>query len=150
MNRIDSQLARLKGKNKDSEGLDDEDTTGETEELSEDHKSLEDRTKKLHMEHLNDVLDEYGGSRMSRYGDYDIHDGRTSRRGNLDLYDIFKDFDRDGDGIVDDIDLDDPHWTENCRKRNWDPLEYYDDSALRAGRYRGMTEEEWSQREAQH
>lgn len=36
-------------------------------------------------------------------------------RGNLDLYDIFRDFDRDGDGIVDDIDLDDPHWTSSCK-----------------------------------
>ena len=107
------------------------------------------------MEHLNDVDDEYSGSsggRYSKFGrdDYNVHDGRSSRRGGLDLYDIFKDFDRDGDGIVDDIDLDDPHWTESCRKNNYDRLDYYDDNAFRAGRYRGMTEEEWSQREAQH
>jgi hypothetical protein len=42
--------------------------------------------------------------------------GNGKRRGDLDLYDMFRDFDRDGDGIVDDIDFDDPHWKENCNK----------------------------------
>jgi len=76
-------------------------------------------------------------------------DGYGSHR-DLDLYDIFKDFDKDGDGIVDDIDLDDPHWTENCKKNNWYPLEEYDDNMFNKGRYRGLTEEEWTQRESQH
>lgn len=70
-------------------------------------------------------------------------------RGDLDLYDIFKDFDRDGDGIVDDIDLDDPHWTSSCR-RNGVCVDDHDDAFFRAGRYRGLTEEEWSMREQQH
>ena len=63
---------------------------------------------------------------------------------------MFKDFDRDGDGIVDDIDLDDPHWVEGCKKNNYYPLEEYDDQMFSAGRYRGLTEEEWTQRENQH
>lgn len=70
-------------------------------------------------------------------------DGYNFRRGEYDLYDIFKAFDRDGDGIVDDIDLDDPHWT-HCDVDN------YDETTLRAGRYRGLTDDEWSQREAKH
>ena len=41
---------------------------------------------------------------------YRLDHGYGKRRGDLDLYDMFRDFDRDGDGIVDDIDLDDPHW----------------------------------------
>jgi hypothetical protein len=65
---------------------------------------------------------------------------------DLDLYDIFKDFDRDGDGIVDDIDLDDPNWSENCHRNGW-CVEDHDDAFFRAGRYRGLTEEEWAVRE---
>ena len=53
------------------------------------------------------------------------HYGRHGR-GDLDLYDIFRDFDRDGDGIVDDVDFDDPHFNENCKKNGWDPYEWYD------------------------
>lgn len=61
-------------------------------------------------------------------------------RRDLDLYDIFKDFDRDGDGIVDDIDFGDPRWNQIPD----------DDAFFRAGRYRGLTEEEWANREKQH
>jgi len=75
--------------------------------------------------------------------------GGRSMNHDMDLYDIFKDFDKDGDGIVDDIDLDDPNWTTNCR-RNSVCVDDHDDAFFRAGRYRGLTEEEWSMREQQH
>lgn len=71
------------------------------------------------------------------------HDIGHHSRGGMDFYDIFKDFDRDGDGIVDDIDFDDPHWTESCKKNGYDPLEMWDDSSIHQGRYRGLTDEEW-------
>lgn len=88
--------------------------------------------------------------------EYAVNSGQIHRgvdhyglRRDLDLYDIFKDFDRDGDGIVDDIDLDDPHWTQNCRQNGW-CVDDHDDAFFRAGRYRGLTEEEWAMREQQH
>ena len=51
------------------------------------------------------------------------------------------------DGIVDDIDIDDPHWSKNC---NQDFYSTYDETTLRSGRYRGLTDDERSQREAKH
>lgn len=78
-----------------------------------------------------------------------IHRG-VDRQGGMhhdfDLYDVFKNFDRDGDGIVDDIDLDDPNWKDNCGRNGW-CVDDHDDTFFRAGRYRGLTEEEWSMRE---
>ena len=89
--------------------------------------------------------DDYAVNSNVIHGEVD----RRSLRGDLDLYDVFKDFDRDGDGIVDDIDFDDPNWISSCKKNNID-IYGYDDAYFRAGRYRGLTEEEWSSRELQH
>lgn len=57
-------------------------------------------------------------------------DGYGLHRNDYDLYDIFKDFDRDGDGIVDDIDLDDPHWTKSYSRYPYDILDNYDETTL--------------------
>ena len=96
-----------------------------------------------HYDHFVDHdSDDYAVNSNAIHNDVDSH----SLRGNLDLYDVFKDFDRDGDGIVDDIDFDDPNWISSCRKNNID-IYGYDDAYFRAGRYRGLTEEEWSSRE---
>lgn len=97
--------------------------------------------------------------RRARYADSDFDEYAVRRRNpihskldsngmhrDLDLYDIFKDFDRDGDGIVEDIDMDDPRWTESAMRNGWN-VDDEDASFYNAGRYRGLTEEQWAMRE---
>jgi hypothetical protein len=173
LNRIDSQLAKLKGgsekKEKKEEEGDDEYkmdfntgvghnsehmTDGSEKEAKEDVDVPDVKSDEV-LDHLDQKVAQQG---QHRYMDSDLDEyaingdevhrkldgGRYSKHsGDLDLYDMFKDFDRDGDGIVDDIDLDDPHWKESCNKNGWDPLDY-DDNTFRQGRYRGLTDEQWS------
>ena len=96
-----------------------------------------------HGRYLDIDADEYAVNNRAVHRHLDGYSYGGSRDG-LDLYDIFRDFDRDGDGIVDDIDLDDPHWKESCNRNGMNPLDQYDDNAFRQGRYRGLTDEEWS------
>lgn len=79
--------------------------------------------------------------------DHGFSKGSRGGRAGFDLYDIFKDFDRDGDGIVDDIDFEDTRWKESCSKNGFDP---YDDATFKQGRYRGLTDEEWDKRGEMH
>lgn len=96
---------------------------------------------------------QYDSDRRNRYTDSDFDEYAVNRRSpvrrkldsngmhrDLDLYDIFKDFDRDGDGIVDDIDMDDPRFIESTMRNGWN-IEDTDDSFYNAGRYRGLTED---------
>lgn len=141
-------MAKLKGKNK-SKTDESEDQKDIDDEVPEDTTtSNEPSTDVSGSKYFDHDMDEYAVNNPEI--NYRLDHGYGKRRGNLDLYDIFRDFDRDGDGIVDDIDLDDPRWTNNCKKNGYDPLDAYDDGAFRSGRYRGLTDEEWSAREAQH
>lgn len=76
-------------------------------------------------------------------------------RSNVDFYDIFRVFDRDGDGIVDDIDFEDARWTKRPRAGGrddfWDIFDGESSASdvFKTGRYRGLTDEEWSHREEQ-
>lgn len=168
---VDSELAKLKGKGKRRQSKRAKDTE-EVEDIDDkDEPDLGDAadtdSKTAMAEDLLDKLDDRVGAGASlasrlRYldadrDDYaftreDIHnkvDGLGAHPRDLDLYDIFRDFDRDGDGIVDDVDLDDPRWTERCKKNHYDILDDFDEGFFRAGRYRGLTDEEWTAREAQ-
>jgi hypothetical protein len=173
LHRIDAQLTKLKGKNKEKEA---EKTKDEVEEEPDNEKEegagdpneasvdidatvkadqalekIDQSVRKgygIHDRYMDVDGDEYAVNRDNVHRHLDGY--RTYGGHDLDLYDIFRDFDRDGDGIVDDIDLDDPHWSESCKKNGYDPLEQYDDNAFRAGKYRGLSDEEWSQRESQH
>lgn len=172
IHRIDTQLTKLKNKNKGSKYEDDDSV--DVPEVSEekDEKEFDDKTETAdagtsEVGNTDGILDGIdlpirSSSRHGRYMDTDADEYAVNRhqihnrvdgyggRKDLDLYDIFKNFDKDGDGIVDDIDLDDPQWMDSCKKNNYYPLEEYDDSMFRAGRYRGLTEEEWTQRESTH
>lgn len=156
-------MARLKSKNKEGAA---EKAAEKTEEgskdvfdgIEDDDADIESKDYSRAADAAMDRLDKsikYGSS--GRYSDVDIDEyavnnrhinkklDRYSPHHDLDLYDIFKDFDRDGDGIVDEIDLDDPHWIERSGKSGWN-LDDYDDSYFRGGRYRGLTEEEWQRK----
>ena len=128
LHRIDSQLAKLKGKNKSksSEGEEQQDYD-DTETPEEANPAEVPATTDAVTD--NGIGSKYFDTEADEYAvnhpeiNYRLDNGYGKRRGDLDLYDIFRDFDRDGDGIVDDIDLDDPHWKESCNKNGYDPLD---------------------------
>ena len=151
--KIDSQLAKLKSKNKskaketdqqkyieDDDSLDMADTKADQDNTAGSHYDLDADEYAVNHPEINYRLD-HGFPKGGR--------GERGGRGRdgFDLYDVFKDFDKDGDGIVDDIDFEDAHWKDNCNKNGFDP---YDDNTFKQGRYRGLTDEEWSKREATH
>jgi len=174
VHRIDSELAKLKSKDKsrqskrakdteEVEDVDDKDEQDLGDAADTDSRTAvaEDLLDKLDdrvgartrgLRYLDADHDEYARDYEIRHGKEEIRhkvDGLAAHPRDLDLYDIFRDFDRDGDGIVDDVDLDDPRWTERCRKNHYDILDDLDEGSFRAGRYRGLTDEEWTAREAQ-
>lgn len=154
-------MARLKSKNKEKTGATEKSTEGSKDVfdgIEDDDTDLDSKDYSRAADAAMDKLDKsikYGSN--GRYSDTDIDEYAVNNRHinkkldrfaphqDLDLYDLFKDFDRDGDGIVDDIDLDDPHWVGKSRNSGW-KLDDCDDSYFRAGRYRGLTEEEWSRK----
>ena len=104
-------MAKLKSKNKgkvkESEG----------QKVVEDDDSMDIPETSDYGKHYDLDADEYAvNNREIDYRlDHGMPKGSRGGRAGYDLYDIFKDFDRDGDGIVDDIDFEDSHWKESCK-----------------------------------
>lgn len=131
IHKIDSQLAKLKSKNK-SKGKETEQTKDVEDDDSLDMADIKTDQDYSAGSHYDLDADEYAVNHPEI--NYRLDNGfpkggrgRRGRDGN-DLYDIFKDFDRDGDGIVDDIDFEDAHFKENCNKNGFDP---YDDNTFK-------------------